>query len=240
MCNGKNAVFFSVSLLFLQLIGCSRIEPSERSSLESAKRTSTDEGFAQSPIGDNTNCDVYFFIKDYLLKSLKKQNEYDIHALVRSEMELESLARKDKKYLFKSYSGGVVETELSHVLNALCRAHPWCYQITIFSQNGVSIACSNNKDDAIFESKDNINKDNINKDDIYERLGFLYPNANHRIRIEELTRANRGHGRLANKPKYFKVVRAIYYNKDRDCAYFLTKKENNDRIIGYISYIVEE
>lgn len=211
------------------MVGCSRTGPSRDFLAESTKHRRASEDLARSPIGDDIHCDVYSFIKDYLLESQKERKERDTRELVQSEMENYLLIQKDpKKYLLKTYLACVVETEFSHILDNLCNAHPWCYQIVIFSRDGVCIGLSHSKNGVTFKEKD----------DIYEYLGFLYPNATRRIRTEKLTRIWEKHTKLDNSPKYFRVVRAIYYNESRDYAYFLSKRKGGDNIIGYVLYIV--
>jgi hypothetical protein len=205
-------VFFLVSC---SLVGCNKKE------FESTKHQDVSEDFMISPIGDEVHTEVYSFIKDYLLGSKKTHN---ISKLVQSEIEI--LQTKEP---LKPRRAEIVENEMSHVLTDLCRARPWCYQITIYSSDGVSIASSDYKDDAQF-----------NENNIYEKLGFLYPNAELRIRTERLTRENQDHNKFGRSTQYFKIVRAIYYEKNRDYAYFLPQKAKGDPIIGYISYIIRK
>lgn len=202
----------------LLLAGCNKSEVIGDSSI---KIQDIGKEHLESPIGDNVHCEIYSFIGDYLFKN---QGARNVSKLVQSEIEI-----SQSKEPLKPYLAEVGESEMSHVLSVCCDAHPWCYQITIYSSDGVSIAASYYKDDAKF-----------NESNIYEQLGFLYPNAERLIRTERLTREKQNNNKSEKGAKYFKIVRAIYYRKDRGFAYFLSKKKDGDRIIGYISYIIRK
>jgi hypothetical protein len=213
--NPFSVLSFVFLLVTCSLIGCNKTE------FESPKQQGISEKFMPSPIGDEVHTEVYSFIKDYLLRC---QRTHNISKLVQSEIEI--LRTKEP---LKPRWAEILETEISHVLTDLCRSHPWCYQITIYSSEGVSIASSECRDGAQF-----------NENNIYEKLGFLYPNAEHRIRTERLTRENQDHDKFGRRAQYFKIVHAIYYEKNRDYAYFLPQKTNRNPIIGYISYIIRK
>jgi hypothetical protein len=198
------------------LVGCNNLDRVEGSSSD------TDRIFKQSPIGDNVHCEVYEFIKDYLLHSNKKS--HDIHKMVQSEMELLHSGRE-----YKGYMGDVGETEMSHILYALRNAHDGCYKIDLYSRDGVCIASSCFKDEVEF-----------NESNVYEELGFLYPNPEQRIRIEKLILKKHGPGQFEKNATYYKVVRAIYCTDDEWNAYFLQTRRAKDHIIGYISYIIKK
>jgi hypothetical protein len=213
-----SALFIIPLLVGCLLGGCNR---KEFSLFERTGKQDIAEDSISSPIGDGINTEVYSFIKDYLLQH---QETRDVHKLVQSEIEI--LQSGDS---LKPHLANVAETEMSHLLNDLCDARQWCYQITIYSRDGVSIASSDYKNSIQFSANN-----------IYEKIGFLYPNPKHLVRTESLNRETRGHDKSEESAKYVKIVRPIYYDKNGDYAYFLSKKADGDQRIGYISYIIRK
>ncbi|MDR2681705.1 MAG: hypothetical protein LBB29_01500 [Holosporaceae bacterium] len=171
--------------------------------------------FDLSPIGDNTNCEVYGFIMDYIISQNKETR--DVQKLVQQELE------DMNKPNMKSYMGDIVETETSHLLYALCTAKPWCRQITIYAKDGVVIASGGIGRDIVFHK---------DPEDVYESLGFLYSASVPRLKIKKIIDSK-------TDTVYLKITRVIYYNQKQNYAYFLAAQENpTDELIGYISYVI--
>ncbi|GHU17806.1 hypothetical protein FACS189472_05230 [Alphaproteobacteria bacterium] len=165
-----------------------------------------------SPIGNMW--EVYSFIADYILAENKRKR--DLPGLVKRELEIEELQNGKPIY------ADIVEGEMSHIVRDLCQAHPWCYEIKLFTKQGVIIAFTGRKKDLVFKE---------DKDDIYEWLGFLHPDPIKHVGTKKLTC-------ISDNATYFRITKAIYFNKENGGMYFLRKNDPQDEIVGYISYIV--
>ncbi|GHT92978.1 hypothetical protein FACS1894122_07530 [Alphaproteobacteria bacterium] len=110
---------------------------------------------------------------------------------------------------------------MSDILRVLCCANPWCYEITLFTKNGVSFASSSGCAHPVFKE---------DQDDVYEHLGFLYPDPSKYVKTKKLTC-------ISDNATYFRITKAIYLSKENEGMYFLKKNDPQDEIVGYISYI---
>jgi hypothetical protein len=85
------------------------------------------------PLGDHTHVDVYDFIVESLKESQTKRK--DVMKIVQIEKE-----NVESHEVYKPYLASVGETQLSHILSALCRADKKCVAVALFDQAGLSDA----------------------------------------------------------------------------------------------------
>jgi hypothetical protein len=212
--SGKMAMNLLLLLCATTVISCTSQKGASTENISSEK--SLTAILRLSPIGDNTNEEIFYFITDYILK--QNEEKRDMRKLAQCEL------KNDGNMMLKSYIAEVVETTMSHLLCYLCRAHLWCHQITIFAKDGVAIASGGTLKNVVFSET---------LDDVYERLGFLYPSPTRYIGIKKMQDSK-------SNLMYFKIVKAIYYSRKQNYAYFLMRQKNStDELIGYISYIVK-
>ncbi|GHU14580.1 hypothetical protein FACS189449_11460 [Alphaproteobacteria bacterium] len=212
---------FKILIVFAVLSADTLLAGTSKPPPQNAPKIKTED--LVSPIGNMWQSEIYSFIQEYILDRNKdKYYTEDPQELVKRELEIEHENRKKTEYTpMKPRYACVMEMEMSDILRVLCRANPWCYEITLFTKNGVSFASSGGCRHPVFEE---------DKDDVYEHLGFLYPDPSKYVKTKRLTR-------ISDNATYFRITKAIYLSKNGG-MYFLKKNDPQDEIVGYISYIV--
>ncbi len=170
--------------------------------------------FAQSPIGDNTHTEVYTFIQDALIKS-KSWPEIEVAKLRKQE-----IAQQGNKDL-KPHIADIYEGELNSLLKILCQVQPNCEEITLYQKDGIGIATSGFKQNIIFKTPRQIDF----------LVGILSPELKYEPKVYRL--------QAKNNQKFNEYLYAIYKNEKENYAYLAFKsKQSEDKLIGFVSYIV--
>jgi hypothetical protein len=201
-----------------------------------------------SPIGCKEICDVYYFIKDYLIQENQKETPAALEKLIRDEFA--ALQYEGTEYAYKPYIAEIYETEFAHILRDLCNAKPWCLRIMIYLKNGKAIAageqCSCHRFleenrtahwQSFFDEQKLVQKETIFPkcktmfSNICAKLGFLYPTPALFLGTEKLT--------SREGSKYQQITKAICCNSETNYTYLSSNPNEKDEIIGYIRYVVK-
>lgn len=169
-----------------------------------------------SPIGDNTNVEVYSFITDLLLKSpkIKETERKDLY-----KTALEMLNQPD----LKPHIADISEGEIAALLRGFCDLYKGCAEITLYQAQGVGIASNG------IDSKLHLDKDR-NQD---FQIGILSQQT-----IEKL---GDFHYKTSENLAYTEHLRAIYLSHKYRTGYLAKEPASkNDRLIGYISFLVRD
>lgn len=135
------------NLLFISILAMFSI-PSTNASMDPSEIPANIRTLAlASPVGDNTHTDIYGFLGQELLNHLseKRDKAIEIAQIEKEILESTEILKPDK--------ASIAESELSHILNALCLASPGCVTIALYARNGLAIGLTYNQglDDAVIE-----------------------------------------------------------------------------------------
>ncbi len=174
-----------------------------------------DQANEKSPIGDGMYTDVYTFILQDLLNA-KSWSLKDAKNL--RENEIKNQGNPDLKPLIAD----IYEGETSGLLRMLCKTENHCDQITLYQKDGVGIATTGMMENIKFKTDRNI--DFI--------VGVL--SAFTREKLGTYTY------QAENGAIYKEKLKAIYQSADKRYAYPGFKKKNpDDKLIGYVSYLTQ-
>ncbi|HSK04842.1 MAG TPA: hypothetical protein VK932_26515, partial [Kofleriaceae bacterium] len=96
---------------------------------------------AKCPVGDSVHVSVYGFLERELEEAAAEDGgRAETRAALAREAEL--LKQPD----MKSRRASILESELSHVLERLCRGAPGCKAIGLYNRSGLAIALSSIED----------------------------------------------------------------------------------------------
>ncbi len=159
--------------------------------------------------------EVYSFITDFLLTQPFVPTN-DIEEFIKTEIDL--LNTTDKPHI-----AIISEGEFASILRVLCYYKSECKQITLYQQNGIGVAnntrCNKTED--------------FNEQDLYIKIGVLGRKPENRLGIHKFI--------SSSGQNYYEIIQAIYYNQNEEYSYLsFDQINNNDKLIGYVRYIMED
>lgn len=127
-------------LLFLAACASKPAPPPQRAAEPPSEPPSVPDPYAlgaKCPVGDSVHVSVYGFLERELEEAAAEDGgRAETRAALAREAEL--LAQPD----MKPRRASILESELSHVLEGLCRGAPGCKAIGLYNKSGLAIALS--------------------------------------------------------------------------------------------------